>query len=291
MVLTGSSIGGLFPHNRTFGEGVAERGNRAGGATIVVSVDGTGDAEAIQEAVNMLPSGGGVIYIKEGTYNVSTQIDIQKSNVTIVGAGKSTVINVTGSNYAFDIDDVEGVTIEKLYFTGSSGAGIYCSGTSFCFFYNCWFDTLAGSGIVFAIQATNNIIRGCVFDTTGAGQIQIVGSNNIIEGNIFINGTAQGIELIGTSECIVANNQVRGNSTVGIDLTSVGARNVIVGNYVELNGTYGIQIATNHDRTMCCGNITLSNTTANINDLGTNTHPNGASGTTNLAFDDLNIIA
>ena len=41
---------------------------------------------------------------------------------------------------------------------------------------------------------------------------------------------------------------------------------------------------------MVMGNYCVGNL-GGISDNGTNTHPNGASGTNNLALDDLNIIA
>ncbi len=55
---------------------------------------------------------------------------------------------------------------------------------------------------------------------------------------------------------------------------------------------YGINIGNaNCDKCIITGNQCLGNTTGAINDLGTNTLPNGAMGTTNLALDDLNIVA
>ncbi|GAI66798.1 unnamed protein product [marine sediment metagenome] len=34
-------------------------------ATIVVATDGTGDTDDIQEGIDLLPAGGGVVYIRE----------------------------------------------------------------------------------------------------------------------------------------------------------------------------------------------------------------------------------
>ena len=59
------------------------------------------------------------------------------------------------------------------------------------------------------------------------------------------------------------------------------------------NDRYDINItASNSTNTLIIGNICVgSDHVGAINDAGTNTHPNGASGTNNLALDDLNIIA
>ena len=57
-------------------------------ATIVVAADGSGDFTAVQDGIDALPAGGGVVYIKEGTYTISVAIEIRKSNVALMGAGR-----------------------------------------------------------------------------------------------------------------------------------------------------------------------------------------------------------
>jgi len=57
-------------------------------ATRVVATDGTGDFTDIQSAIDDLPSGGGVVYVKEGTYAITSAITITSSNVGLIGAGK-----------------------------------------------------------------------------------------------------------------------------------------------------------------------------------------------------------
>ena len=70
-------------------------------ATRVLALDGTGDFTDIQSAIDDLPSGGGVVYIREGTYTISSTISITKSNVTIKGAGNSTIIYLANNS---DVD-------------------------------------------------------------------------------------------------------------------------------------------------------------------------------------------
>lgn len=60
----------LFPHSKEFDQG---QGNiRKGAGTFIVADDGSGDFDNIQDAINALPSTGGEIFIKEGTYLIDT---------------------------------------------------------------------------------------------------------------------------------------------------------------------------------------------------------------------------
>src|SRR3990167_9151216 len=61
-------------------------------ATIIVAADGSGDYETLQEALNHIPAGGGIIYVKEGTYIINSQIIISTNKITIIGAGAGTIL-------------------------------------------------------------------------------------------------------------------------------------------------------------------------------------------------------
>ena len=51
----------------------------------------------IQAALDALPSGGGCIILSDGTFSLSSQLARAIDNVTIVGQGRSTRINLNGS--------------------------------------------------------------------------------------------------------------------------------------------------------------------------------------------------
>ena len=70
---------------------VASRDSSGKGRADVVC-DGTDDQVEIQEAIDALPSSGGAVELLQGTFNFSDDLEITKSNVTIRGAGKSTVL-------------------------------------------------------------------------------------------------------------------------------------------------------------------------------------------------------
>ena len=54
--------------------------------------DGINDQVEIQQAIDALPASGGLIELFDGTFNFSDDVQITKSNVTIRGAGKSTIL-------------------------------------------------------------------------------------------------------------------------------------------------------------------------------------------------------
>ena len=68
-------------------------------ATFVVHpTPGIGDATTIQEALDMLPVGGGAILVREGTYSISATITLPAAKpVTIRGLGNNTIISL-GAN-------------------------------------------------------------------------------------------------------------------------------------------------------------------------------------------------
>ena len=111
----------LFSHSYDFDQGV---GNiRKGMATVVVAKDGSGDTADIQDGIDMLPSDGGVVFIKEGTYTVTAAISITKSNVTLQGTGRGTKIASSGNIKVIDITGAgDYIQILNLYVYGS-GSG------------------------------------------------------------------------------------------------------------------------------------------------------------------------
>ena len=54
--------------------------------------DGIDDQVEIQQAIDALPSSGGLIELLDGTFNFSDDVEITRNNVTIRGTGKSTIL-------------------------------------------------------------------------------------------------------------------------------------------------------------------------------------------------------
>ncbi len=269
--------------------------------TVIVATDGSGDTTDIQTGIDLLPATGGVVYIKEGVYTITEEITITTDNVSIIGAGRSTEIRIAAPGPAtqdgINCGTQDGIIIQNLYIIGVSNQswGITILG-NYCLVDHCWVE---------------NMIHG----------IHLLGYHNTISNNFTYSNLHNGIWFYTTNRCIVSNNQVyeniRGgiivgdandnvisnnvvyhndvNDTASYDGIWVGANsnnNVITDNRCRDNNRYEINISeAGCDKNIVIGNICLGTHTGAINDAGTNTHPNGASGTNNLALDDLNIIA
>lgn len=54
--------------------------------------DGIDDQVEIQKAIDSLPASGGQVELLEGTFNLSDSLEITKSNITLAGSGKATVL-------------------------------------------------------------------------------------------------------------------------------------------------------------------------------------------------------
>ncbi len=100
-------------------------------AVVVVANDGSGDATTIQAGINLLPATGGEVHIRKGTYNITSAITISKSNVSLVGVGKSTRIQTSSNITMISASSKDDLIIRNLYLYGSgAGAtqiGIYLS--------------------------------------------------------------------------------------------------------------------------------------------------------------------
>lgn len=83
---------------------------------VVVAGDGSGNFRDIQSALDALPLSGGYIFVKYGTYTLTTPLIVTKSNVVIVGSGMSTII--TGAGICPLLQAGDG-TLDPLQATGS----------------------------------------------------------------------------------------------------------------------------------------------------------------------------
>jgi len=314
--------------------------------TVIVAKDGSGDTDDIQEAINMLP-GSGTVFVKEGTYNITSSIIIPYSNVGIIGNGKSSIIqNDNNATSTFTCTNSKYLHFEKLFIystgTGNNSIGINLNNSDNTRIINCWFEgmhnaiteadsddliiannyfddcheTITLNDASKSIITSNRITAGVYGIALGGGDYNNI-SNNIIESNsnygiytqnsvqntitgniirnngnhgIWINQSSSGNTITGN---IISDNDSGDTATYdGIFIDNNSNANIISGNVIGLNDRYQINI----DDATCSQNIISGNVmddtgcTGNVNDGGTNTHPNGASGTNNLEIDDLNTI-
>jgi len=225
-------------------------------ATIVVAADGSGHTTDIQTGIDLLPAGGGVVMIKEGTYTISVKININKDNVSIVGAGHSTIItnsvnttNLIDVGVGIDYFTLEGVVLSPNVFLGGTGCVLEFSGASTrSRVSGCWFDAWEPRGIGFAGAGEGIIVENCVFEeVTGAGPnygILVSQTSHIyIRGNFFYGSTnVYGVQVVGaTSKYVSIMDNKFYNCHIPISV--IGQEEVtIIGNFI-VGFTYGIWLS------------------------------------------------
>lgn len=210
--------------------------------------DGTNDEEEINAAIQALPSDSrGEIVIREGTYNISSSIIINKS-CTISGANKEKTILKRQFNY---IKDYEGIVIlseanyivvnnlsidgNKDSYTSNSLCNLIIKNNSnYNKITNNIFLNTSGSGV--KLSGNNSIISNNICNNTVAIGIGVYGRNNICMNN-YSASSSTGIEVYGYYN-IITNNQCR-NSYYGIAVRG-GNYNCIIGNNCSNNTHYGI---------------------------------------------------
>jgi len=273
---------------------------------------GSGDQTTINNAISALPSGGGIIYLLEGTYNLTGPITITKSNVAIIGSGKATVLkrmwNSSSDEGVITVGDAtnayEGILIENLAIDGNKGS--YANSTNHAIFFKKyitkskikgnWIQNSAGYGIYFYATASGesnsyNIIEGNDIRSNLRGIYLYFSSNNTISGNT-VQGNGYGISPSYSSNNTITGNTVQGNGWYGVLLYS-SSNNTITGNTVQGNGWYGVFLYSSSNNNTITGNTVQGNgyhgvllsSSSNNTISGNKIHDNGGSG----AYDGISI--
>ena len=232
----------------------------SGGATIVVAAvdssakgklqadyvgDGTDDDVTIETAIAALPATGGTVVLLDGTYSIGDGagdgIDITKSNVTITGAGRSTVLQRQGDTASNDgvitvgngSTAYSGVVISNLFIDGQETL----------------YSGIQNVGILFTTDITQSTITNTWIDRNDGYGIYFLGSasdtaNNNITGNVITNNDAVGIQISDSSHNRITNNHIEGNAgDGGVSIASSSNYNIIEGNNISSNSNYGILVA------------------------------------------------
>ncbi|NIA09509.1 MAG: hypothetical protein GWP10_07230 [Nitrospiraceae bacterium] len=262
-------------------------------AVVAPKADG-GDYTDIQSA---LDAGKTSIFVRSGTYEISSTITILSSGVTIVGESWTNTILKLANGANCDIIDVgDGVTAisdfsisdiqidgnkanqtdfsHGILFYGESGYLITESVVKNCKVKNCH-----DYGI-YLYHSNNNTITGNQINLNGhyGGIYLVYSNNNTINGNqvsnnyngIYLtnsnNNTITGNQASSNNDGIYFsgsnNNTVTGNQTnlnnIGIHLDSVSNNNTITGNQSNSNNNYGINLFNSNNNTVT-GNQTNLN--------------------------------
>ena len=241
--------------------------------------DGTNDEAEIEAAINALPSGGGVVYLLEGTYNIGTTIDIAKSNVSLIGSGKATKLLLGANVDVIVVGDgtnpYEGIVISNLQIDGNRGSlaadnciefnqNISKSRIENNWITGCesWAINLVGSSGKennYILIKGNDIRNSFNF---GAIRFAYTGNSIVSENNIQDNYDGMWLEYdSGTKNNIVSGNNFYSNNRNGILIN--GWYNVVTGNTFDSNGGMGISISLSTGATIS-GNSIYNNTKEGI---------------------------
>jgi parallel beta-helix repeat protein len=159
--------------------------------------DGVDDQVTINAAINSLPAIGGSIYLREGTYILSDNIIISKSNVALFGAGSSTVLKREDNNnknmrviYAYVKANllIQNISIDGNKANPDNGTtdGIYFENVDNSEIVECWIKNLTEVGIFLKSSNNNMVVMNTIQNDTHNGIYQLSSSNNTWVPNTII---------------------------------------------------------------------------------------------------------
>jgi len=208
----------------------------------------------INAATGALGADGGEVYLPEGTYNISASIVIPQNNITLRGAGKGTILQLTAAVYCINLNGKDYITIKDLQIDGNGQNGfcVYGSGSTNCVLENLYLHNSNYPGVKLDPASNYNKIVNCDISSNGEHGIQLVGAcYNTIADNAIYSNTFSGIKLESSSNNnTITGNTCYSNAQAGIYLTGTSNSNVITGNVCRENGgaNYdGIYVATDYN--------------------------------------------
>jgi len=270
---------------------------KASVATVIVSTtgdgdyncDGTADEVEIQAAIDSLPAGGGVVSMREGTYNIDASIAIDDDNVALIGTGFGTIIFLSANS---DTDVIvigdaigtphEGIIIQNLQIDGNranqtGGVNdalilVYLNATRI-FIAHCYIHDGFEHGIYLLNASNETIISNSFIISNGDSGIGtslcrgVIISNNYVSDNL---GT--GMFISDCRNILMEGNHV-GNNNRGIDIAGIGLPrdNSVIGNTIINNTGDGVWVSAANNRASIVSNNIRDNGDEDIDDDGTNT--------------------
>lgn len=237
---------------------------------IVVATDGSGDYNTdgsadqteIQEAIDNLPAGGGIVRLKQGTYTISAAISILKSNVVFEGEGAATVIKMANA-----------ANLDYMVAIGNGGTTAYqnCAIRKIRFDCNKANQTSGtGSGpIIYGASATKNsrhVIENCWVHDSRSDSLRLLGAEDcVIKGCIVWNAGGAGIGVFTASQFNTIHGNVLFSNNYGL-YDNNGNYNTVSGN-VFRNNAYGVYL-TGAWRYSISGNVFYTQTNYDIYLIG-----------------------
>ncbi|MDY6930665.1 MAG: Ig-like domain-containing protein [Halobacteriota archaeon] len=245
-------------------------------SAVTITVD---PGESIQDAIDSLPAEGGVIELGEGTWEISSSINIiQRNNTTIKGNGAGSTFIVT------DEEDICLFVVSSLedndfiiHETEGGAAQQDPRLKNAPFYYNITIEdlTLVGpgirvgdgdriAGILYAKIADSKIENVDIIDF-GHSILLYRSNENIIDGNSLVNSNKGALFFSVCDNNTVKNNVIDGaDRWYGFDINGGGLYNEVFNNTIKNCGGGGLKIYSAAHHNEIYGNIFESNSKLGI---------------------------
>ena len=117
-----------------------------------VDYDSLDASTVIQDAIDALSGGGGVVFIKEGTYPINTAINGNNAGIELVGAGRNNTIIQINCDYPLKLS--AGAIFRNLQFTSPTT------------YYKSWFRQKTSTALIEDV-----VVENCLFTGKGGSRI------------------------------------------------------------------------------------------------------------------------
>ncbi len=231
----------------------------------VVAVDGTGDYTDIQAALN---AGKKNLFIRAGTYKVSSAITINYDDVIILGSGTNTVITplVTDgyNDYLFKINDKRNCKIENLKILGTRTTetgwqgGINIYGQADNCINNCFIQDCHDNGIYLSNSINRARISNCFFTDNTKSIYNASSADCFIYNNFFYHDSGNPIYLTG-GYIYINNNYIYGGADYGIYMFKYVHDCIIANNQIFSSGGSCIKVDSSATTAYQYGNLITNN--------------------------------
>lgn len=200
------------------------------------------DRPEIQEAVDALPTAGGRVFVRAGTYLLSRGVHVARSNVEIsgepgtvlrLGAGANQPVLLLGSDAQTPTTQVQNVRISNLEIDGNQTAQSSETDPSRPWIRNNGIDVRAVEGLW--IDGVN------VHDARSGGLVVSWNSKTLFVSNsVFSSNRFDGIALYASEDILVDGFQCAKNGAAGLSLDNDLSQVQFSGGRIEGNGDVGI---------------------------------------------------
>ncbi len=185
--------------------------------------DGENDQVEIQQALDNLPSGGGSVYLREGTYNIGAPINLD-NNVALIGSGAGTLLYLANNvnDNVLQATNCENLLVANLRIWGNKlnntdGNGIYFDSVTSSRIDGTRIENFRGNGIYLDTSSNNTLTSNTIQGNDEDGIILGNSSNNnTVTGNTCQGNGYDGICIYSSNNNTIVGNTCQGNSWEGI---------------------------------------------------------------------------